>query len=143
MQVSIMYLYSRYCKNHFEESHFSKYWNKKIFKEMFAFSGWSVCSYVSTGVVSQVYNLMLNLFFGPVVNAARAVSYQVQATVYNFVINFQVALNPQIIKNHASGDDKRVYDLVLLSSQSIIFIALHSIISIVGEYRLYSFPLVS
>lgn len=127
MQVSIMYLYYIYCKKNFVESHFSRYWNKKIFKEMFAFSGWSTCSYISTGVVSQVYNLMLNLFFGPIVNAARAVSYQVQTTVYNFIINFQVALNPQIIKNHASGDNKRVYDLVLLSSRvsfSLLYILL-------------------
>ena len=70
---------------------------------------------------------MLNLFFGPVVNAARAIAYQVQTTVYNFVINFQVALNPQIIKNHASGNEKRVYELVLLSSRvsfSLLYILL-------------------
>lgn len=127
VQVSIMYLYYRYCKKHFEESHFSRYWDKNVFKEMFVFSGWSVCSYVSTGVVSQIYNLMLNLFFGPVVNAARAIAYQVQTTVYNFVINFQVALNPQIIKNHASGNEERVYELVLLSSRvsfSLLYILL-------------------
>lgn len=70
---------------------------------------------------------MLNLFFGLVVNAARAIAYQVQTTVYNFVINFQVALNPQIIKNHASGNEERVYELVLLSSRvsfSLLYILL-------------------
>lgn len=117
MQAIVNLVYIKYCSKEFKESTFKKFWNKQIFKEMFAFSGWSVCSYISTGVVSQVYNLMLNLFFGPIVNAARAVSFQVQSAVNNFVINFQTALNPQIVKNYASDNYSRVYDLIILSSK--------------------------
>lgn len=127
MQLIINLIYIQYCKRKFKESQFKRFWNKQIFKEMFAFSGWSVCSYISTGVVSQVYNLMLNLFFGPTVNAARAVSFQVQSAVNNFVVSFQTALNPQIVKNYASNDYSRVYDLIILSTKvsfSLTFILL-------------------
>jgi O-antigen/teichoic acid export membrane protein len=117
MQLIVNIIYIKYCKDKFKESLFRKFWNKQVFKEMFAFSGWSVCSYISTGVVSQVYNLMLNLFFGPVVNAARAISFQVQSAVNNFVVNFQTALNPQIVKNYAANDYSRVYNLIILSSK--------------------------
>ena len=68
---------------------------------------------------------MLNLFFGPAVNAARAISYQIQGAINNFSANFQTALNPQIIKNYATLNLQRVYELVILSmkvSFSLVYI---------------------
>ena len=94
-------------------------------KKFFGFSGWSVCSYLSSSFVSQAYNLLLNLFFGPAVNAARAISYQIQGAINNFSANFQTALNPQIIKNYATLNLQRVYELVILSmkvSFSLVYI---------------------
>lgn len=117
VKVLIMILYVTYCKMYFIESKFTCFWDKNILKEMSIFSGWSICSYISTGAVSQSYNLFLNLFFGPTVNAARAVSYQVQSAVYQFVNSFQTAVNPQIIKNFAIHDNNRVYELIMLSSK--------------------------
>lgn len=114
-QVVVNCVYLRYCKRNFFEVSYHKYWDRKQFLEMFSFSGWSVCSYLSSSFVSQTYNLLLNLFFGPAVNAARAVAYQVQSAVSNFSTNFQVALNPQIIKNYAAGDGERLNELIQLS----------------------------
>ena len=116
LQISLNLVYLFFCKKTILESKFFIYWNKTQFKEMLSFSGWSLCSY-SPVVVNQAYNLMINLFFGPAVNAARAVSYQVQNNISMFVSNFQVALNPQIIKMFAVKDYKRLQELVLMSSK--------------------------
>lgn len=124
-QVVINCVYFRYCIRNFNEARYHIYWNWQQFKEIFGFSGWSVCSYLSSSFVSQAYNLLLNLFFGPAVNAARAISYQIQGAINNFSANFQTALNPQIIKNYATLNLQRVYELVILSmkvSFSLVYI---------------------
>lgn len=124
-QVVVNCVYFRYCIRNFSEARYHLYWNKQQFIEMFGFSGWSVCSYLSSSFVSQAFNLLLNLFFGPAVNAARAISYQIQGAINNFSANFQMALNPQIIKNYATLNLPRVYDLVLMSmkvSFSLLYI---------------------
>lgn len=131
-QIFVNAIYLRYCKRHFEETCFKFFWNKDMFKDMFSFSGWSVCSYLSSSFVSQSFNLMLNAFYGPTVNAARAVSYQVQGAISNFSTNFQIAMNPQIIKNYATKDLGRVYELVGLSmkaSFSLLFILMMPVLS--------------
>ena len=115
VQVGVDLSYYFYCRRYCVESSFHLIWDNKLFKDMISFSGWSTCGNLSSGVVNQCYNLILNLFFGPVVNAARAVAYQVQTKVTQFATNFQIALNPQLIKNYAANDIKRVENLVVMS----------------------------
>lgn len=131
VQGVINLLYLIYCRRSFIVSKFRKVWDKLLFKDMIVFSGWSTCSYVSGSVVNQGYNLILNLFCGPVVNAARAVAYQVQTKVLEFATNFQIALNPQIYKNYAAADVRRVEELVEMSikvSFSLMFVMLFPIL---------------
>ena len=99
---------------------------------MLAFCGWSAYGSVSSSLINQCYNLMLNLFFGPVVNAARAIAYQVQTKITQFATNFQVALNPQIVKNFSAKDIRRVEDLVVMSikiSFSLMFIMMFPLLT--------------
>lgn len=109
-------LYVSYCNKYFPEVRFRRVWDKAIFREMFVFSAWSVCSY-SRIIIDQASNVMVNAFFGPVVNAARAVANSVQKATYTFAINFQFALNPQIVKGYAAEDKKRVIELVDMSQK--------------------------
>lgn len=121
----IQFFYMFYCLRNFAGTEYKLLWDKVLFKEMLSFSGWSIGSYLSTAFVGQCVNLILNMFFGPVVNAARAIAFQVQAAVNNFVSNFQVALNPQMIKSYANGDIGRVNELVIVSmkfSFSLVFL---------------------
>ena len=111
----VCYLYFSYCRKYFVSTKYQFYWDRNLFKDMMAYNGWSIISYVSANFVSQISNLLLNMFFGPVVNAARAISYQVQTNVQKFVVNFQIALNPQVIKQFATGDKEKVSNLVALS----------------------------
>ena len=69
-----------------------------------SFAGWNLFGAVAVLSKDQGLNILLNLFFGPIVNAARTVSYQVSSAIANFMINFQTAINPQVVKYYASNE---------------------------------------
>lgn len=95
---------------------------KSLYKEIGSFAGWSMLGNVVWMGYTQGINLMLNIFFGPVVNAARGVAVQVESAVLSFVKSFQTALNPQIIKSYAQNDLSRMHELVIYSSKISIFL---------------------
>lgn len=103
VQILIRAIYQVYCRRHYEETKFHLFWDKGLYKQMSGFAGWNLFGSIAWLLRDQGLNIVLNLFFGPVINAARGVSYQVSNAVVNFISNFQVALNPQITKNYANG----------------------------------------
>lgn len=111
-----------YCKKHFSEVSFSYYYNRDLAKKIFSFSGWLFLGTFSLTLNSQGINLLINIFFGPLMNAARGVAYQVQAAVTSLVNNFMVAVTPQITKSYASGDLIRTQNLVFTSSRLGFFL---------------------
>lgn len=122
VQVLIRFCYSIYCNKHFKETKYRHIWDKILFKEMTGFAGWSLFGNLSSVLFGQGLNILLNLFFGPVVNAARAVSVQVQSAIQQFVSNFQMALNPQITKTYAQGDLKAMHQLMFRSARFSFFL---------------------
>ncbi len=117
VQLLIRLCYSHYCSRHFEESKYRHVWDKSLFKEMTGFAGWSMFGNLASVLFSQGLNMLLNVFFGPVVNAARAVSVQVQSAIQQFVGNFQMALNPQITKTYAKGEMDEMHKLMFRSAR--------------------------
>lgn len=117
VQLLIRYVYTRYCNKHFQESFVEWKLNKPLFNEMLSFAGWSFWGNLSAILYTQGLNMMLNIFFGPVVNAARGIAVQVQSAVHQFVSGFQTALNPQITKNYASGDLEQMHSLMFRSAR--------------------------
>ncbi len=113
----IRYIYTRYCHKHFEESHYIHRIDKPLLKEMSSFAGWSFWGNLAAILYSQGLNMMLNIFFGPVVNAARGIATQIQSVVTQFVTNFQMALNPQITKTYASGELDKMHSLMFRSAR--------------------------
>ena len=122
VQFTIRIIYSQYCHRHFEESKYQHHFNYPLFKEMASFAGWSFWGSLSSVLFTQGVNLMLNVFFGPVVNAARGIAVQVQSAVQQFVGNFQMALNPQITKNYATGDLVQMHSLMFRSARFSFFL---------------------
>lgn len=102
--LAIRVVYGIYCKRKFEECAYHFNIDKKLFNEMFAFAGWSVIGNLGFSVKDQVANIILNLFFGTIVNAARGIALQVNGIISGFSINFMMALNPQITKQYATGN---------------------------------------
>lgn len=110
-------VYNIYCTRHFEECHYRWIYKKSLFKEMLAFAGWNMWGNLAYVVSAQGLNMLLNVFFGPVANAARAVAIQVQSAVSMFAGNFQMAINPQITKTYATGQMKETHQLIFRSSR--------------------------
>lgn len=104
--------YVSYCKRNFEECHFKMVFEKKLFKKMFSFAGWSIVGNIGFTMKEPLSNIILNLFFGTAVNAARGIAMQVNAMVSSLASNFGMAMNPQIVKRYASGDIVKSVSLV-------------------------------
>lgn len=104
IQVGIIIFYRLYCSRNFEEAKFRLTFDTKCFKEIASFSGWNLLANTSIALNSQGILILLNMFFSPAVVAARAISLQVNSAANQFVLNFQTASNPQIIKRYAAKD---------------------------------------
>lgn len=115
-------IYGIYCKRNFEECNFKFNFDKKRLKEMFSFAGWNVIGSVSAILRDQGGNILINLFYGPTVNAARAIASQVNNAITGFVHNFQTALTPQIIKNYASSNHEYMFALALKGARFSFYI---------------------
>lgn len=110
--VVVRLTYGYYCKKHFVECTYSFHWDKDILKQMFEFAGWNFIGAASSVLRDQGGNIVINIFYGPTVNAARGIAIQVNSAVTGFVTNFIMALNPQITKSYASGDREYMMTLI-------------------------------
>ncbi len=112
VQITSRFIYSIYCNHHFAESKYNRVWDKPLFREMLSFASWSLFGDLSMTLFTAGLNMLLNVFFGPIVNAARGVATQVQGTIMGFVNNFQMAVNPQITKTYAKGEMDAMHNLM-------------------------------
>lgn len=117
-------IYYLYCKKNYVENKFRFFDDKTFFKELIAYSGWNIFGSVASLVKSQGLNILLNMFFNPVVNAARGIAYQVNAAILQFFSSFYTAVRPQITKYYASGDIDNMRRLVFSSSRYSFFLIL-------------------
>lgn len=115
-------LYTLYCRSQFEECHFKIIWDKSTLRRMFSFTGWNFIGSTSFVLKDQGGNMLINLFSGPTVNAARGIAMQVNNAVYTFVTNFTTALNPQITKNYAVGDYEYMKKLIFKGARFSFYI---------------------
>lgn len=102
--VMLRAVYGWYCSRHFKECVYRLSHDRRLIGEMFSFAGWNYIGATAAVLRDQGGNVVINLFAGPAVNAARGVSMSVNRAVRGFVSNFMTALNPQITKSYASGD---------------------------------------
>lgn len=117
-------IYIFYCKKHFSECNYKYIQDKSLIKEMFGFAGWNFIGASSAVLRDQGGNMIINLFFGPSVNAARGVAMSVNSAINGFVSNFQTALNPQITKTYASGEHEYMFKLIFQGSRLSYYILL-------------------
>ncbi len=114
--------YRFYAIRNFEETRFRFVFDKTIFKEIFSFSGWTLLSQLGSTGTTYGFTLLANMFFGPTVVTARSLSAQVSMAATQFVNNFRTAINPQIVKRLAAGDDNGSRNLVLESTKYSFFL---------------------
>lgn len=124
LAVAVRMIYTWYCKRHFEECHLQFRLERQLMKEIFGFAGWNFIG-ASSGVLrDQGVNVLINIFCGPTVNAARGIAMQVSNAVSQFSSNFIVAINPQITKSFASGEKEESFNLVFRGARFSVFLLL-------------------
>lgn len=111
-----------YTLVHYEETKLKFYWDAYSFKSMSKFIGWNFINTVVFILNDQGMNMLLNMFFGPAVNAARGLSIQVKSAVSNFAMGFFTAIRPQIVKSYAAGDTSRFTELIFNSGKFTFFL---------------------
>lgn len=112
VQFSVRYAYQYYCRKHFEECHYKKVFDKPLLQKMLSYSIWHLIGNGASVLKNQGVDVVLNLFFGPSVNAARGLSTHLNSAVTQFTSNFMIAMNPQITQSYAKGDLKYMFNLV-------------------------------
>lgn len=133
IQLGIRFCYSGYCAKKFSETKYHYYWDSHLFKEMLSFAGWNLWGNLAAILFTQGLNMLLNVFFGPVINAARAIAVQIQNAIQQFSTNFQMALNPQITKNYAIGNLTEMHKLIYRSSKFTFFLLFSLCLPVVIE----------
>lgn len=129
----IRLIYGLYCNRNFTECHYHFVYDKSLLKEMTGFAGWSFLTNGAYILNTQGINVLINLFFGVAINAARGIATQVDAAIMQFVNNFTTAINPQIIKSYAAGDKESMFKLICRGAKFSYFLLLLFAIPFVCE----------
>jgi len=124
VSVIVRFTYGHYCKKHFAECTYHFHWDADILKKMFGFAGWNFIGASSAVLRDQGGNIVINLFYGPTVNAARGIAIQVNSAIMGFVSNFMTVLNPQITKSYASGDREYMMTLIFQGARLSFYMLL-------------------
>lgn len=124
ISIIIRFVYTIYCKRHFEECHIVMVYDKRLASEMFSFAGWSFVGCSAQVLLTQGVNIITNLFFNVASNAARGVASQLEGAVRHLVNNFMMALNPQITKTYAAGEHDYTLKLVYQGAKFSFFLSL-------------------
>lgn len=111
-----------YTVKKYEECKIKFIWEKSLLKEMAGFTGWNIVGIIVFILNNQGLDILMNIFFGPVVNAAKSVSSQVQHAVTNLSSGFYTAVRPQLIKSYAMGDNEYLYSIIFNTSKYLLFI---------------------
>jgi O-antigen/teichoic acid export membrane protein len=117
VSVITVCIFRIYCLKYFEECRYKFEWDKKIIYPILSFSGWDLYGNMSAIARTQGVNMLLNIFFGTVLNAANSIAIQVQGAVMLFANNIIVAIRPQIVKSYASKNYQYTVKLVLNASK--------------------------
>jgi O-antigen/teichoic acid export membrane protein len=120
----IFVIYHNYCKRKYSESKFKWAWDKPLFREIVSYSSYNLTTQIGTVLKDQGVNILLNMFYGPAINAARGIAYQINSAVSSFMLNVQTAVNPQIIKSYSSGNYEFMQSLIIRFTKIYYYIML-------------------
>jgi O-antigen/teichoic acid export membrane protein len=132
----IAMIYRIYCILYYSECKSRFYWDVEIIKPIFAFSGWRLYESLCVAARGQGINILLNLFFGTITNAAYGIAMQVQNAMTSFVFGFLNAVNPQIVKRCAAGKTKEMLRLFFIASKISFLLVFVLSLPLIIENRL-------
>lgn len=135
LAISVRAIYGIYSRKNFPESSFKFIIDKELLKRMFSFATWNFIGTTSGVLRSQGINILINIFCGPAVNAARGIAMQVNGALSGFAGNFMTAVRPQITKSYALGNKEGYENLVFKSSKFSFFILMILFLPLIMESK--------
>lgn len=133
ISLAITLIYRGYCIARYAECRYEFHTDKEIIKPMLGFSGWSLYTDLAYQAQGSGTNVILNLFFGTVVNAAYGIGLQLSRAVYSFISNFTMAVKPQIIKYYSTGQIREMESLMNSTTRYSFFMLFTLAIPIIME----------
>lgn len=115
--VVVLAMTIQYCHSKFKYCKYTWKWDKGIFTQLSQYTGWNLFGSVSGILATQGQNILLNVFFGPIVNTSKAIADRIQHVINGFSVNLYMAASPQIIKSYAANDHTRALNLVMKTSK--------------------------
>jgi O-antigen/teichoic acid export membrane protein len=123
-QLLLRLIKQLYCNHKYSECKVQiiQYSDKSIVKNILNFAGWKTLDAGASVLYSQLKGIILNVFFGVILNAANGIASNLTMQVNNFSSNLTTAINPQIIKSEGSGDRNRMIELTKSSAKFSVFL---------------------
>jgi O-antigen/teichoic acid export membrane protein len=115
-------LYRTICAVKYQECKFKWHWNKELFKEIAAYTGWNVLGVMSNVLKNHSISILLNQFFNAAASAACGIALSVNGMVSSFSINFTMSMHPQIVKHYASGQQKKMMSILFSGTKAVWFL---------------------
>ncbi|SFG53285.1 oligosaccharide flippase family protein [Prevotella sp. KH2C16] len=122
--VIVALCYISFCYKHFNECRIRLFYEKERYNKLISYSGWNIFGSAAGLIANQGVNILLNIFYGPAVNAARGIAFQVSGAITQFFANFYTAVKPQVVKYYATKDFSEMYNLVCYSARFSYYLAL-------------------
>ena len=120
--VFVNFFYCYYAKIKYSDIEIKFYHKWESYKEVTSFMNWSLLGAIASVMRNQGLNILINIFFGTVINAARGISFQINAVILSFSQNFMKAIDPQITKSYAKGEKEKFRYLICASSKLSFFL---------------------
>lgn len=117
-------VYTLFCVRNYKECHFQFCWDSLMLKEIAGFSFWNLFGNVAWIIKNQGISFLLNIYFGPLLNAAQNIASQVRNITSTFSSNFTTAVRPQIIKQYATQEYDKMFKLTFQSSKFSFYLML-------------------
>jgi len=133
ISILVFISYQTIGSRKYEECHYYKVTEKSKYKEILSFSGWSLFGSIASVGMFQVNTILVNIFFGPLVNATRAIALQINTALSSFCNSFIMAIRPQMIKSYAENDYLYLNKIFILSNKLIYYSLLMACLPLIFE----------
>lgn len=134
--IIIRVIYWSYCTRKFEECHYRRGIHMDLAKEMTGFAWWSFFGSTAWIINTQGTSILMNLYFGVVLNAAKGIAVQAEGAVTSFISNFTTAFSPQITKSYAEGNKEYMFNVISRGAKFSVYLFLFIIIPVEFETKL-------
>jgi O-antigen/teichoic acid export membrane protein len=122
VSIIVFFMNYIYAKSKFSHLRIKKSIDRKLTEQIIKFSSWNAFGSFAYMIMGQGLNVLLNAFFGTVINAARGISYQVLGAIQGFASSIFTAFRPQLVQAYAAGEHKRTERLMFSMSKITFFL---------------------